>query len=73
MKLVPPNELLQLRTARQVHPETAIDQLIEYIIIQQAIIEMLDDKFYAFRTDVDRLMAHTGMKPMYTDPQMSAQ
>lgn len=66
MGMIKPEELLKLWSLSQVTVEMAIGHLIQNLVKLQTTIESNNLTLYNLRTDVDNLIAHTGMKPTQT-------
>ncbi len=62
MSTVTPEELLKLWKLEKVTVEMAIGHTLQNLVKVHAAIETLDTSLYGLRSDVDALMAHTGIE-----------
>ena len=63
MKTITAAELLIMWQAGQVTTETALNLLIQNLARQETAITALNVSWAKLRADVDRLTAHTGLRP----------
>jgi hypothetical protein len=63
MSTVTPKELLQLWTLEKVTAEMAIGHIIQNLVKAQTSAASRDTSLYKLRSDVDDLLAHTGITP----------
>jgi hypothetical protein len=62
MSTMPPDELLKLWKLEKLPLEMAMGHVLQNLAKMQATIETLETSFYKLRSDVDGLIAHTGMQ-----------
>jgi len=63
MGTITPQKLLQQWTLEQMTTEMATGHTLQNLVKIQRAIDAINITLYKLRTDVDSLIAHTGMKP----------
>ncbi len=63
MGTIPPQDLLQQWTLEKLTVEMATGHTLQHLVKIQRAIEAMQISLRNLRADVDRLLAHTGMKP----------
>ena len=63
MSTVTPQELLKLWKLEQVSVEMALGHILQNLVKAQASAENRATSLYKLRSDVDDLLAHTGITP----------
>jgi hypothetical protein len=58
-----PDDLLKLWTLEKISVEMAIGHIMQNLVKQQQTVKDHDRSLYRLRTDVDDLIAHTGVQP----------
>jgi hypothetical protein len=63
MGTVPPKELLKKWECEEITVEMAVGHILQNLVQLMTIIEAFKTSLRKLRTDVDSLIAHTGMSP----------
>ncbi len=63
MSTMTPDELLKLWTLEKVTIEMAIGHILQNLVKAQTNAQSRDTSLYKLRSDVDDLLAHTGITP----------
>ena len=72
MGTISPQELFKAWRLEKIKVETAVGHLIQNVIKLYTTIEKMTISLYNLRSDVDSLIAHTGMKPHQKGKRKSA-